>query len=564
MPLEETSGVCRQFTCKYHAWRYDLDGNLTFVQQEEEFFDDKSRYGLVSAHCDVWQGFIFVNFASNAEPPEQTLRDFLGPMITGLEGYPFSEMTSRFYYRSAVKANWKPSMDAFQEFYHAPVLYANQSPSKYSKAAAEAGFEAPHYRIDGPHRLVSTSGIRAWEMDAEIRKPNEDICQSGLFGPWDKPDLGDMPPGLNPAKCDPWGLHSFQLFPNFVILVWGQGWYLTHHYWPTSYNSHLFEGTLYFPKPRTPRERIAQELAALSFKEYGLQDANTNTLEATQTMVESQVVDKFLPCDQEVEGWHVGPRIVPVGHAVRPYGGHLGPTVFHRLAPGIMPLSVAEGIANGVDDVRACVRYQIRHGARLIKVSASGGVMPHSTAPGAQQYSDEEFAAIADEAHGRACAWRRTPSGTAPSGRASGPASTASSTSPRNRRHIAMMVDHGTFLVSTTYLTEAMAVGTWRPRRSPRDAHRMRHRCPGDSTRTERQRTVRSGGQGHDAHAGDPGRNGRQCGAERGRQRTRAPCTGISRGRHRGTGRSVVRYRHHARRAVRHEKWCALQELAAR
>ena len=48
MPLEETSGVCRQFTCKYHAWRYDLDGNLTFVQQEEEFFDlDKSRYGLV-------------------------------------------------------------------------------------------------------------------------------------------------------------------------------------------------------------------------------------------------------------------------------------------------------------------------------------------------------------------------------------------------------------------------------------------------------------------------------------------------------------------------------------
>ena len=64
MPLEETSGVCRQFTCKYHAWRYDLDGNLTFVQQEGEFFDlDKSRYGLVAVHCEVWEGFIFVNFA---------------------------------------------------------------------------------------------------------------------------------------------------------------------------------------------------------------------------------------------------------------------------------------------------------------------------------------------------------------------------------------------------------------------------------------------------------------------------------------------------------------------
>ncbi len=81
------AAVCRQFTCKYHAWRYDLDGNLTFVQQEGEFFDlDKSRYGLVPVHCEVWEGFIFVNFAPE---PEQSLRDFLGPMITGLEGYPF-------------------------------------------------------------------------------------------------------------------------------------------------------------------------------------------------------------------------------------------------------------------------------------------------------------------------------------------------------------------------------------------------------------------------------------------------------------------------------------------
>ena len=40
---------------------------------------------------------------------------------------------------------------------------------------------------------------------------------------------------------------------------------------------------MYFPEPRTPRERVAQELAAVSFKEYGLQDGNT--LEATQTML---------------------------------------------------------------------------------------------------------------------------------------------------------------------------------------------------------------------------------------------------------------------------------------
>jgi len=37
-PGEETAGTCRQFTCKYHAWRYGLDGELTFIQQEDEFF----------------------------------------------------------------------------------------------------------------------------------------------------------------------------------------------------------------------------------------------------------------------------------------------------------------------------------------------------------------------------------------------------------------------------------------------------------------------------------------------------------------------------------------------
>ena len=154
---------------------------------------------------------------------EQSLRDFLGPMITDLEGYPFGQMTSRWYYRSEVKANWKLYMDAFQEFYHAPVLHANQSPTAYSKAAAQAGFEAPHYRLDGPHRLVSTSGVRAWEMADEMRKPIEDICQSGLFGPWDKPDLGEMPVGLNPAKCEPVGPGFIPAVPQLRHPVLGSG-----------------------------------------------------------------------------------------------------------------------------------------------------------------------------------------------------------------------------------------------------------------------------------------------------------------------------------------------------
>jgi len=41
-----------------------------------------------------------------------------------------------------------------------------------------------------------------------------------------------------------------------------------------------------------------------------------------------------------------------------------------------------EGVADGVDEVRRAVRYQIKHGAQLIKICASGGVMSDSGAAG--------------------------------------------------------------------------------------------------------------------------------------------------------------------------------------
>ena len=100
-------------------------------------------------------------------------------------------------------------------------------------------------------------------------------------------------------------------------------------------------------------------------------------------------------------GWLEGPRIVPAGHAIVPTGGHLDPSAQSSLAPHIMPLSVEEGVADGVDEVRRAVRYQIKHGAQLIKCCGSGGVMTATGPSGAQQYSNEELAAIADEAHRR-------------------------------------------------------------------------------------------------------------------------------------------------------------------
>jgi phenylpropionate dioxygenase-like ring-hydroxylating dioxygenase large terminal subunit len=297
-PQEETSGTCRQFTCKYHGWRYGLEGDLTFVQQESEFFDlDKADYGLVAVQAEVWEGFIFVHL-----DPDNTesVHDYLGELGAGLAGYPFHAMTHVYKYRAEVGSNWKLFIDAFAEFYHAPVLHAKQATDEESRKLQSYGFEALAYKLDGRHGMVSSWGGMSPPADPSMVKPIENVLRSGLFGPWDKPDvdLADLPPGLNPARHPKWGVDTFVFFPNFMLLVWEPGWYLTYHYWPTSYNTHIFEGTLYFAPPKSASQRIAQELAAVTFKEYALQDGNT--LEATQRMLESRAVTSFPLNDQEI------------------------------------------------------------------------------------------------------------------------------------------------------------------------------------------------------------------------------------------------------------------------
>ncbi|WP_067887903.1 aromatic ring-hydroxylating oxygenase subunit alpha [Nocardia vaccinii] len=297
-PGEETAGVCRQFTCKYHAWRYSLEGDATFVQQEKEFFDiDKSKFGLKSVRCEVWEGFIFINLDDNAQP----LEDYLGAWAKGLEGYPFHEMTEVYSYRAEIGANWKLFIDAFAEFYHAPVLHMKQAVKDEADKLLEVGFEALHYECWTPHSMVSSWGGMAPPKDPNMVKPIERELRSGLFGPWDRPDiegLDPLPSGVNPAGHKAWGVDEFEVFPNFGILIWAPGWYLTYHYWPTAVNKHIFEANLYFVPPKNARERLRQELAGVTFKEYALQDANT--LEATQTMLETGAITEFPLNDQEV------------------------------------------------------------------------------------------------------------------------------------------------------------------------------------------------------------------------------------------------------------------------
>ncbi len=272
-------------------------------------------------------------------------------------------------------------------------------------------------------------------------------------------------------------------------------------------------------------------------------------------------------------GWIDGPRVVPAGHAITPTGGHLDPTMFQALAPHVMPLTVEEGIANGVSEVRRAVRYQIKYGAELIKVCASGGVMSHTGPAGAQQYSDEELRAIVDEAHRR---------GLKVAAHAHGDDGIRAAIeagidciehgSLMSDETLDLLVERGTFLVPTTYLADGMDVSHAAPELQAQGGRGLPP-CQGDHQQGGRPWGARIA-CGTDAPAIPHGRNAKELVAlvDRGmspldairaattvvrradrRRRPRPPRPGPARRRGRRAGRSVGRHRRDRGGAVRDE-----------
>jgi phenylpropionate dioxygenase-like ring-hydroxylating dioxygenase large terminal subunit len=108
--------------CPFHGWRWDTKGNNCYVLSREEFHGGKlqnSDVALKSLNCEVFAGFVFINFDRDCMPFE----DFIAPIRPLLEDLNIAEMRHYWWKSIPIPANWKVAQEAFFETYHVPATH---------------------------------------------------------------------------------------------------------------------------------------------------------------------------------------------------------------------------------------------------------------------------------------------------------------------------------------------------------------------------------------------------------------------------------------------------------
>ncbi len=110
-----------EIRCRYHAWRWNLDGEIIEVVDRHEFpptlTDDDVRLGQVQV--GRWGGFVFVNMDPECEPFES----YIGAVPEIFASYRFEDLRFRSYRTILFQCNWKTAVDSFNEGYHAQGLH---------------------------------------------------------------------------------------------------------------------------------------------------------------------------------------------------------------------------------------------------------------------------------------------------------------------------------------------------------------------------------------------------------------------------------------------------------
>jgi glycine betaine catabolism A len=252
--LEAEGKGAHSFICPYHAWSYNLDGQLIgalHMQGQADF--DRSEYGLHPIRVDSWGGFLWVNL----EPKGPSLRESLGPFFARFERFPLADLRLGGHQEYEVEANWKILVENFSECYHCAPVHPNLNRlTPYTSGENDASFVGPK------GRSLFSGGFM------QFTKDYQSMTRSGYTN---RP----LVPGMTAA--DRKRVYYYVVFPNMFFSL-HPDYLMIHRTWPSSPTHSRIENEFYF----TPAAMAAKEFdpsdAIDLWNEINLQDWTVCTL----------------------------------------------------------------------------------------------------------------------------------------------------------------------------------------------------------------------------------------------------------------------------------------------
>ena len=143
---EESCGHFKQrIQCPYHAWTYDLHGNLKTAPNMTEVEDfDVKDYSLQAVPCVVWRGFVLINLDRNCAPFESSY----GSILSRFDDWGLEDLVVAHQITYDLQANWKIVFQNYSECYHCSLVHPQLNPVISVKTASNDFEEGPF--LGGP------------------------------------------------------------------------------------------------------------------------------------------------------------------------------------------------------------------------------------------------------------------------------------------------------------------------------------------------------------------------------------------------------------------------------
>lgn len=111
----DSCGASKNLRCPFHGFTWELNGKINDIPCDWDFpHINKENFDLPELKVELWNGFVFINFDSNAKP----LSEFLDVLPEHFKNWDLEGKFIAKYIRKRLPANWKACLEAFLESYH--------------------------------------------------------------------------------------------------------------------------------------------------------------------------------------------------------------------------------------------------------------------------------------------------------------------------------------------------------------------------------------------------------------------------------------------------------------